>query len=463
MKKIAFYGLALILSACIASAGEPALPMGLGSDEPMLPMGLGDEKVTSSQKAEKKTSSSWMGKLAQGIAGFSEGRLGSRVKTDPTEKELSIGEGRLHVEYVKDIQDVTANLVADMLYDLVLDPHHIDLDKGEGWLDLREANLIFRPTDFSDVKLGRQILTWGTGDLLFINDLFPKDWNSFFIGRDEEYLKAPSDALKVGLYYELINMDVIYTPAFDADRFIDGNRISYYSNNHRAIVGCDHPVRVLDRKRWFSEDEIAIRLHRLLGNYEVAAYLYDGYWKSPGGQDAARRLYFFPRLSVYGFSLRGPIAPGIMNAECGYYKSRDNKKGNLSSINNSEWRFLIGYEQEIMPEFTAGLQYYQEWMQDYDAYGQALPFGSSKRDEHRHLVTLRLTKQLMNQNLNLSLFTFYSSSDEDAYLRPQVSYKYDDHWTVSAGGNIFMGQKRSSFFGQFEDNSNVYMSIRYGF
>ena len=52
--------------------------------------------------------------------------------------------------------------------------------------ELREAYLKFRLPGDIDLKVGRQILTWGTGDLLFINDLFPKDWNSFLLGRDED-------------------------------------------------------------------------------------------------------------------------------------------------------------------------------------------------------------------------------------------------------------------------------------
>ena len=50
------------------------------------------------------------------------------------------------------------------------------------------------------------------GDLLFINDLFPKDWVSFFVGRDDEYLKAPSDSLKASFFNELFNLDFVYTP-----------------------------------------------------------------------------------------------------------------------------------------------------------------------------------------------------------------------------------------------------------
>ena len=64
--------------------------------------------------------------------------------------------------------------------------------------DLRQLRFTFRPGGSVDLRVGRQILTWGTGDLLFINDLFPKDWVSFFSGREEQYLKNPVDAARFG-------------------------------------------------------------------------------------------------------------------------------------------------------------------------------------------------------------------------------------------------------------------------
>lgn len=60
--------------------------------------------------------------------------------------------------------------------------------KGDIWADgitekkeydTREAWAFIRPSDFMDIKIGRQVLTWGTGELVFLNDLFPKDWQSF--------------------------------------------------------------------------------------------------------------------------------------------------------------------------------------------------------------------------------------------------------------------------------------------
>lgn len=63
---------------------------------------------------------------------------------------------------------------------------------GEFDVDLREAYLDYT-TENCDFRLGRQFVTWGVGDLLFINDVFSKDYVSFFAGRPLEYLKIEVD------------------------------------------------------------------------------------------------------------------------------------------------------------------------------------------------------------------------------------------------------------------------------
>src|SRR3972149_11637645 len=74
---------------------------------------------------------------------------------------------------------------------------------------VRELNLFVRPKDNVDIKAGRQVLTWGTGDYLFVNDLSPKDYVSFFTGRDDEYLKLPSDAVRAWLFTDTVNLDFV--------------------------------------------------------------------------------------------------------------------------------------------------------------------------------------------------------------------------------------------------------------
>lgn len=445
MKKIA---LMLLFWPAYAIAAEPALPMGLAGDEFIST----DTKTTQSLREAQPFD----------LTGFSEIRFGLRIKNDPVEKDVSVGEVRLHLEASKNINAVTLNVALDALYNPALNDYDVNIDSGKGWLDLHEANILFRPLDYLDIKIGRQISTWGTGDLRFINDMFPKDWNSFIIGRDETYLKAHSDAVKMAFYHDLANLDVVYTPRFNADRFIDGHSVSYYNGNAGAVVGRADPIIPDGRNQWFSEDEIALRAHRLIGTYETALYFYDGYWKSPGGQNAGG-TYYFPRLSVYGASVRGPLGAGIGNAEIGYYDSREDRDGKNSRVNNSEWRALIGYEQEVATELTASMQYYVEVLDKYSAYQENLSASAKPRDEYRHIVTARLTKFLMNQNLKLSLFNFYSPSDHDGYLRTNVSYKVNDSLTLGLGGNWFYGSDAHTFFDQFEGNSSIYASARWGF
>jgi hypothetical protein len=443
----------------------PAQPGGLKKEDgPSLPAGLETPSETETgpePAAEKESRQFWFT-----ATGFWEARGGIRLQNDDYEKDVSIAETRFQTELEARYAGVTFHLRNDLYYDGVVTDHKPDLQEGKGFVDLRTANIAFSPLSFSDLKVGRQILTWGTGDMLFINDMFPKDWQSFFIGRDDEYLKAPSDAVKASVYTDFVNFDVVYTPLFDPDRYPRGVRLSYYNASLGRFAGEDAIARADTPDDWFGEDEWALRLYQNFRGWEFAAYGYDGRWKSPGGMDRRTGVPIFPELSVYGASLRGQIASGIANAEFGWYDSKDDTGGTDPFIDNGQIRFLLGYDRdlpEIARDLKLGLQYYLERMTDYDAYEENLPPGMPKADENRHVLTLRLTKMFWNQNLTLSLFTYYSPSDEDVYARPKISYKIDDHFTVTAGGNIFAGAEDHTFFGQFENNTNVYAGIRYGF
>ncbi len=397
------------------------------------------------------------------LHGFVDARTGRRLQNDPYQRDESLAETRLQLGLNRLGDQTTLQLRADFYYDDLVDQDDIDLEQGRGWLDLREANLLFSPHQIADVKLGRQILTWGTGDLLFINDLFPKDWQSFFIGRDEEYLKAPSDAVLVSLFPEWLSIDLAYTPRFDADRYIRGERLSYWNPNLGRIAGRDAVVAADLPDEAGTDDEFAVRLAKNIGGFEAALYGYHGFWKSPAGFDPLSGRATFPGLTVAGASLRGTIGTGIGNIEVGYYRSEDDADGSDPFVPNDELRLLVGYEQELVRNVMLAGQYYLEAMQDHDAYRAALGPGQPSRDENRHLLTVRLTWLLLNQNLTLSLFAYASPSDEDYYLRPSVSYKLTDAWRLSAGGNIFSGEKEHTFFGQFENNTNLYAGLRYSF
>jgi hypothetical protein len=439
----------------------PALPLGLNSS-PSLPSGLGSAPSlpsglnTATQQTDiiEEDSEPFIN-----INGFFDIRGGIRTQDDPYQNQMSLGEVRLQLALQKDISIFSFNLVTDFLYDANVDNYDIALDKGTGWIDLREASVAFSPLDALDIKIGRQILTWGTGDLIFINDLFPKDWQAFFTSRDLKYLKAPSDSVKSSFFSKYANIDFIFTPWFDQDRGITGEKLSYFNPMTGSLAGQN---AIIDPETPNSE-EYALRIYQNFGVNEVALYGYYGFWKSPLGFNQSTGRARYPKMRSLGASIRRPLGPGIVNLEAGYYDSFESGSSSDPFTPNSESRFLIGYEQEVIKNFSIGMQYYIEWMHDYNQYVTSNGTNPSYRKEVRHLLTNRLTLMTHQQNVTWSLFTFFSPSDLDAYFRPKVSYKVTDAWQVETGANFFVGKNDYSFFGQFALNNNVYGSVRYSF
>lgn len=386
------------------------------------------------------------------LHGFLETRVGSRLQRNPKQKRASIRETRLQGEAALNGDEAQLKLKGDVWHDGVT-------ERMEG--DLREAWASFRVSDALDVKAGRQVLSWGTGDMVFLNDLFPKDWVAFYTGRDTEYLKAPMDGIKVSAYGGAGNLDLVYAPLFAPDRFVTGERLTYWNDAAGSLCGQGERMATHTPDRAFSDGEAAARLHGTWGAAELALYGYWGFWKTPSGQDGFGRQVF-PRLNVYGGSLRAPLGPGIVNVEGAWYQSAQDQGGRNPAIANSEARYLAGYAMELARDLNASAQYYVEQMLAYGRYRETLATGRP-RDRFRHVLTLQVTRLLLGQDLDLTLQACWSPSDHDAYLRPRARYRVNDRLSVEAGANLFFGHADWTSFGQHKKDSNLYTGLRYSF
>ncbi len=344
-----------------------------------------------------------------------------------------------------------------------------DQIEGDG-VDLVMREGFLRFTVFGDhleVKAGRQPLTWGTGDLIFINDLFPKDWVSFFIGREDQYLKAPVDAVRLGAFGLPFDVDVALIPKFTPDILPSGERLSYYApDDAMGIPISPEPLRPEDL---VENGELAVKLSRYVGSVDLSFYGYQGFYKTPRGlaprSDGADQYLrpFYPELRVYGASARGAGLGGVLWGETGFYDSLQDGEGVNPLVPNSSLRFLGGFERQVLTDFNLGFQYYGEWMMDHGKYLDGLPSGTRAEDELRQLVTLRVEKLLRYQTVRLSMFTFYSPTDEDVYARGLASYRLSDELEAALGGDLFAGDYTTTQFGQFDKNDNVYARLRYNF
>lgn len=333
---------------------------------------------------------------------------------------------------------------------------------GSSDIDVREA-YVHHTSGSLDLKLGRQIVTWGVGDLLFINDVFPKDYTALFSGQPLEYLKKGSDGAEVSLHHSAVSLDVVAIPFFESDRLPGSDRFFLFD----PFAQVANRTEVKPRHDW-DNTELAGRLYRPILGWDAALYAYRGFSKTPAVRpdsltSPTRLSLIFPALSVYGASLQGNAAGGVVSLEWGYHDSRDDRSGSDPIVPNSQFKYLAGYQRSPWADFTAGIQYYGELMRQYDSYKASVPASLPLQDRWRQLVTLRLTQWLGYQTWRLSVFTFYSPTDEDYYLIPEIFYRVSDELSAAVGGNIFGGRKTTTFFGRLDTNDTLYLRARYEF
>lgn len=389
------------------------------------------------------------------LQGVVSGRVADPEPCPPSQatacrKDLLVGDVRLQVEGARSVGPLGLFGKAELIYDGV--DGEADVDLRETYLDLRRGLL--------DLRLGRQVITWGLGDLIFINDVFPKDRVAFLSGLPLEYLKKGSDALSITASPPFASLQVVGIPRFEPDTFPQaGGRLRFFDPLGEITARrTDEPFAP------FEKAEVAARLFRNLSGWDLALYAYRGYSRLPGAEvePGPRLRFFFPRLNTYGASGQGSLLGGVVSLEAGYYDSAQDRQGRNPGIENSQVRTLVGYQREVIPDLTLGAQSYTETMLDHGAYLRSLPPGFPRRPGTRHVLTLRATQFLYNQTLRLGLFALWSPNEEDCYVNPEVKYNVTDALWGALGVNLFGGPRRTEF-GQFEENSNVYLVVRYAF
>ncbi|MBI5238071.1 MAG: hypothetical protein HY887_06575 [Deltaproteobacteria bacterium] len=332
---------------------------------------------------------------------------------------------------------------------------------GDGEVELREAYLdVIR--EKWDLRAGRQIITWGLGDLIFINDVFPKDYEAFFSGRPLEYLKKGVDAVKAGFYPEAASFELVVIPFFEPNNFPGSDRFRMFD----PMPNVTNRVKNEPGSN-FENTEVALRAYRDIAGFDAAIYLYKGFNREPSMlpdslTSPLRIELIYPELAVYGMSLQRNALGGVVGLEAGYYDSLDDRSGADPLLPNSQTRFLLSYQRQIIEDLSVTAQYYGEYMHDYPEYERAIG-GFPKAARFRQLTSLRMTYLLMHQDMRLQWFSFWSPTDMDYLLNPEARYKFSDHVWAAVGANIFGGKKDTTQFGSLDENDNMYAQARYEF
>ncbi|PIE01584.1 MAG: hypothetical protein CSA81_11085 [Acidobacteria bacterium] len=343
----------------------------------------------------------------------------------------------------------------------------------ETYVDIRELRLQYTPVKWLDISVGKQVSTWGVADMLFINDLFPKNWNANFLGRDMEYLKDSSTSLRLTSYIKKWTWDIVYTPEFAPDTTPAGCYLNTYDPNSNSIIsnnsGCDYENMAGGRRsRDVNDSELAMSLNRYVGGHQIAFYAYRGFFKNPKsiqGSGTAEDPFrpFYSRMNVFGASTEGQMGPGIFSSELGYCDSKDDEDGTNPMVENSKMKGLLGYKMDVNAHWTVGVQWYLERFRDYDAYEQSVGLNPYRKKKNSDTFTLRLMYKAQQETLYVNFFTYYRPDDHDSFMKLDFSKRLDDNFSIIGGVSIFDGKEgyEAREFGMLRDDDLFFLRLRY--
>jgi hypothetical protein len=328
-------------------------------------------------------------------------------------------------------------------------------------LELREGSLFLPLTRSLEIKAGRQIMSWGPSQFEFINDHFTKDFTSFFIGRDLDFLKAPEDAVKLSYFSDLANVDLIASPNFEPDRLPRGQVVPVYHPGLRRLTASDSAPSVNQPEDSIGNGEYHVRLHQTYGRWETALYGYHGFVGQPAGWDG--NSAFYPELSSAGFSLRGPFMGSIVWLEGSYDDVRNDLAGDTTNLPTDRAKLGVGLRYRTSPTVSYMVQAITAKQIDASTYRNRLSSGHPDQHEYRNRVQVATTRTYWSDRLTLTLRGFAGLTEEDWHTRTSLDYEWSDAVTISGGGLFYGADFDFTRFGAIDENDMGYVRIRYGF
>ncbi|MCG7534603.1 DUF1302 domain-containing protein [Pseudoalteromonas sp. OOF1S-7] len=357
----------------------------------------------------------------------------------------------------KDYGIYTARVSGDFTFDESLFKLKADVSYNDRFqetdFELREAYYQKYVLDNLQVKLGRQVISWGTGDQVFLNDLFPKNWRALLLSQDIDYLKKPINALRLDGGFSYFNLDLVAIESFEPDDYINGEYFSYFNSEKSDVVGENDILHAeVNDKR-----EYAARIYGNQGSVEWSLYFHDGYLKQPFGTELSTSERFFPALNSFGASIRAPLFGGLANIEVSDYSVSDTENQNKIHMINSQLRALAGYEFEIFPEVNFATQLYVE----KDSGSEVIDRLGLDIDKTRSQVSFKLSFGGLNDEYSGYIFIQASPNQDDAYLQGNLQVRVNDRLRGVLGFNVFDGERNNTKFSQFDYNDNIYLRVRY--
>ncbi len=327
-------------------------------------------------------------------------------------------------------------------------------------LDIREAYATL-PLGAFDIRAGKQIITWGTGDFLFINDFFPKNYAAFYAGLPIDHLKEGLTALRISGYSSAANLEIVATPFFQENIFPGQDRFILPKDPAGGLA----PPLIHPSLR-FENGEVAIRLYRNILGWDAGLYGYTGHNRQPTLQilpaDTGANLRIaFPQIASGGISLTGSLPLAVINLEAGFSHPFADGAWKAPLLPDQELKFLGGLKAGQTGAWSLGVQYYAE-LNEFNPNTANMRSGNPFVPENIHqILTSSLDLSPGYQTLRIYCFAYYDLTYRESLVMPEISYQVTDRATIALGGRGYYGNGDPRSFGYYGSNDCVFTRVSY--
>jgi len=388
------------------------------------------------------------------ISGFARNYLGVLYDNG----EFAIIQNTFNLNFEK-VGDKMAFKVNPMLFLYYTDS--LDFQLREAYMDLYFDNF--------DIRIGKQQIVWGKADGVFITDVVSPLNLSEFLLPDFDEIRIGVTAVKFDYYLGNNTLELIWKPIFTATKRPAPGSIWYVEPGFPAPATFDWSKSEVNASLENSEILGKFTAINSVIDFEImGGYIWDANptmhiekeFDMSSGSPVLTGLNITPehhRLYLGGGSFSTDIKGVILRGEAAYYNGKyfqtADPLASDATIQKDYLHYLLGVDFSIGGvQFST--QFIQQYIMDYDDF--------IDNPEAENTMTALARYDMLGETLHLELFSYIGLTNNDALIRPKITYDFADGFSFLLGSNIFVGDN-SGRFGQYENNSMIYTKIKYNF
>lgn len=369
--------------------------------------------------------------------------------------EFSILQNTLELKFAKSNEQVGFKFNPYLYH---YNDNKIELGIREAYMDMFIGNLDFR--------IGKQQIIWGKADGVFITDIVsPKDLREFLLP-DFQEIRVGITSLKSSYHINEHTLDIVWAPYFKPTQMPDDNSIWKPEMVFPISPKWDYSTSVVNASLDNSELYTRYSYMGQAFDFELVAgsFFYDDPAMHISKQinpvtQTLTQLNVRPeyhRVNMGGGSFSVPIGDLVIRGEGAWYDGRLFQTSNPAYSDATIEKNFVNYMAGV--DYTIGgvklsAQYIRESIMGYES-------GITNR-EHVNMLTFLAKKDFFREKVWLEIFSYVGLDDEDALIRPRISYTFADGYDIQAGANLFVGE--TGRFGQYNNNDMLYFKFKYSF